>query len=337
MPDINIRIQGRAGRITLARPKALNALNLEMVQAIRAALQDWADDPAVSLVILDGAGDRALCAGGDIRVMAEAARRGETAPIATFFTAEYAMNLQIARFPKPYVALMDRVVMGGGVGVAAHGSVRVVTERSVLAMPETAIGFFPDVGATWLLSRKLPMGLHLGLTGTRIGAGDAILAGLADFYVPSDRLAGLAETLCTCASAAEVTTCLEAQAEAPPPAEICADRAWMDECYRHPTMELIEAALRAHEHPSAQGAATDIATKSPSSLKVTLRALREAEAMDSLDQALAQELRLALSTTAQHDFTEGVRAVLVDKDRNAAWRPASLAEVTPEMVDGYFA
>ena len=197
MPNINIRIEGRAGRITLDRPKALNALDLEMVQAIRTALQDWASDPAVSLVILDGAGDRALCAGGDIRVMYEAARRGETAPIATFFTAEYAMNLQISRFPKPYVALMDRVVMGGGVGVAAHGSVRVVTERTVLAMPETAIGFFPDVGATWLLSRKLPVGLHLGLSGTRIGAGDAILVGLADYYVPSDRVAALVAALCT--------------------------------------------------------------------------------------------------------------------------------------------
>ncbi len=336
MPDISTRIEGRAGRITLDRPKALNALDLPMVQAISAALDAWASDPAVQLVILDGAGDRAMCAGGDIRMIAEASRRGDSATIRAFFAAEYAMNLQIARFPKPYVALMDRVVMGGGVGVAAHGSVRIVTERLVLAMPETAIGFVPDVGATWLLSRKLPVGLHLGLTGARIGAGDAILAGLADYYVPSERLTGLVASLCACASAAEVASCVEALAEPPPPAETCADRAWMDECYRHPTMELIDAALHAHDHPAAKAAAAEIASRSPTALKVTLRALREAEAMDSLEQALAQELTLAMTTTREHDFREGVRAVLVDKDRNAAWRPASLAEVTPEMVDGYF-
>ncbi len=336
MADVETRIEGHAGRITLNRPQALNALTQEMCEAIDATLIGWAGDPAVSLVIVDGAGGRALCAGGDIRLLYEAARAGDTAVPAAFFGAEYRMNARIAAFPKPYVAFMDGVVMGGGVGVSAHGSYRVVTERTMLAMPETGIGLFPDVGATWLLSRKLPLGLHLALTGARVGAADAILAGLADYFVSSAALPALAASLCACEAKAAVAACLDEAAEPPPPAAVGADRAWMDDCYRHSTIELILDALHASEHPAAQAAAREIAGKSPSSLKVTLRALREAEAMSDLDQALAQELLLAVSCMRSHDFVEGVRAAVIDKDRAPRWDPASLGDVSEALVNSYF-
>ena len=336
MADIALRIEGHAGRITLNRPQALNALTQAMCEAIDAALVRWAGDPAVSLVIVDGAGGRALCAGGDIRLLYEAARAGDTAVPAAFFAAEYRMNARIAAFSKPYVAFMDGVVMGGGVGVSAHGSHRVVTEATLLAMPETGIGLFPDVGATWLLSRKLPLGLHLALTGARVGAADAILAGLADYYIASAALPALAERLTACATKAAVTACLEDAAEPPPQAAMGVDRAWMDACYRHSTVELICAALHASDHPGAHAAVKEIASKSPSSLKVTLRALVEAEAMDDLDQALAQELVLAVACMRSHDFVEGVRAAVIDKDRAPRWNPATLEDVSDALVESYF-
>ncbi len=336
MADVETRVEGHAGRITLNRPQALNALTQPMCEAIDAALVSWAEDPAVALVIIDGAGGRALCAGGDIRLLYEAARTGDLAVPAAFFGAEYRMNARIAAFPKPYVAFMDGVVMGGGVGVSAHGNYRVVTERTLLAMPETGIGLFPDVGATWLLSRKLPFGLHLALTGARIGAADAILAGLADYYVSSAALPGLTARLGACETKAAVVACLDEAAEPPPPAAVGTDRAWMDDCYRHSTVELILAAMHASEHPSARQAAAEIAGKSPSSLKVTLRALREAEGMTDLDQALAQELVLAVSCMRSHDFVEGVRAAVIDKDRAPRWDPPTLEGVSEALVDSYF-
>ncbi len=337
MEEVETRIEGHAGRITLNRPQALNALTQKMCEAIDAALAGWADDPAVVLVIVDGAGGRALCAGGDIRVLYNAARAGDLRVPAAFFAAEYRMNARIAAFPKPYVAFMDGVVMGGGVGVSAHGSHRLVTERTMLAMPETGIGLFPDVGATWLLSRKLPLGLHLALTGARIGAADAILAGLADYYVSSAALPDLITRLCACETKAAAAACLDAAAEPPPPAALGADRAWMDDCYRHSTLELIRDALHASGHPAALAAAAEISARSPSSLKVTLRALREAEAMRDLDQALAQELVLAVSCMRSHDFVEGVRAAVIDKDRAPRWKPDTLECVSEEIVASYFA
>ena len=331
MSDVDARVEYRVGRITLNRPQALNALTLPMVLAVDGALASWADDPTVSLVLLNGAGDRALCAGGDIRMLYEAARTGDVAAATTFFAAEYAMNARIARFPKPYVAIMDGMVMGGGVGISAHGSVRVVTERTVLAMPETGIGLFPDVGATWLLGRAGALGMHLALTGARIGAGDAILAGLADLFVASDKLPALVEAL-ACGDPA-VT---QEFAETPPPGLLADGRDWMEECYRHDNLEAIVAALGSHICEAAGLAARDIETKSPSSLKVTLRALRQAARMPNLEQALAQELVLAINCMRSHDFVEGVRAAVIDKDRNPRWSPARLEDVTQAVVESYF-
>ena len=331
MSDVEIRLGGRAGRITLNRPQALNALTLPMVRAVDAALIAWADDPSVSLVVVDGAGERAFCAGGDIRALYEAARAGDIAAARAFFAAEYAMNAHIARFPKPYVALMDGVVMGGGVGLSAHGSVRVVTERTLLAMPETGIGLFPDVGATWLLSRAGALGRHLALTGTRIGAGDAILAGLADVFVPSARLPALIEAL-----AEGDAGVVQEFAEPRPDPSLAHHTGWMTACYGHDSVEPILAALAANPATAAREAGREIAAKSPSSLKVTLRALREAAALPDLEHALAQELVLATGCMRSHDFVEGVRAAVIDRDRQPRWQPARLQDVTPAMVDRYF-
>ena len=331
MSDVLVRLEGRAGRITLNRPNALNALTLSMVHAIDLALAGWADDPDVSLVIVDGAGDRAFCAGGDIRMLYDAARAGDLASGHAFFSAEYALNARIARFAKPYVAIMDGVVMGGGVGLSAHGSVRIVTERTMLAMPETGIGLFPDVGATWLLSRVPARGMHLALTGARIAAADALLAGLADFLVETASLPSLVSALCN-----GDATIVRDVARAPSRADLFADAAWMDTCYAPDSMEGIAAALAAHPGEAAQTAGRAIAAKSPSSLKVTFRALREAAGMN-LEQALAQELVLAVGCLRSHDFVEGVRAAVIDKDRSPQWIPARLEEVTPAMVEDYFA
>ncbi len=334
--DVLVRVEGHAGRIMLNRPRALNALTLDMVRAIDATLLAWADDPAVALVVVDGAGGRAFCAGGDIRAMYEAARSGDVAAGAAFFGAEYAMNARVARFAKPYVAIMDGIVMGGGVGIAAHGSVRVVSESTMLAMPETGIGLFTDVGATWLLGRRGALGMHLALTGSRIGGADAILAGLADHFVRAASLPHLVQALCACADQDAVSACVRHFSQQPPQAPLAAALPWIEACYGGASVEAILAALQAHPAPAAAAAAAEIGGKSPSSLKVTLRALREAAMMTDLEQALAQELTLAVACLRSHDFVEGVRAVLVDKDRMPRWSPATLDAVTPALVDWYF-
>ena len=332
MSDVLARIEGMAGRITLNRPNALNALTLPMVREIDAVLSNWADDPHVSLVIVDGAGERAFCAGGDIRMLYDAARAGDLAAGHAFFAAEYALNARIARFAKPYIAIMDGVVMGGGVGLSAHGSVRIVTERTTLAMPETGIGLFPDVGATWLLSRLPGRGMHLALTGARIGAADALLAGLADWVVPSADLPALVQELCK-----GDPTVVQAFSTPSGDAAMAIDAAWIDACYAPDSVEEIAAALATYPNDAARIALREITGKSPSSLKVTHRALREAARMDNLEQALAQELVIAVGCLRSHDFVEGVRAAIVDKDRRPRWDPARLEDVTPELVQRYFA
>jgi enoyl-CoA hydratase len=337
--DTLIRTEGHAGRITLNRPRALNALTHEMVRAVDAALAVWAEDDGVALVLVDGAGERGLCAGGDIRALYDAVGTGAvgagTMDVARdFFRDEYRMNAHIAAFGKPYVAFMDGIVMGGGVGVSAHGSVRVVTERTRLAMPETGIGFLPDVGGTWLLGRAGNAGLHAAMTSDQLGAADAMACGMADVFVTSDRLGALAEGLVACTTREAVSACVDSFASAPPAGKL-PDAAWLA-CYGQETIEAIAACLAARPEAAAQAAAAELARKSPTSLKVTLRALREAPALGSLDAALEREFRLVLHALALPDFREGVRAAVVDKDRNPSWSPARLDQVTEEMVDAFF-
>jgi enoyl-CoA hydratase len=336
--DVVARIEGTLGHLTLNRPRALNALTRDMVRSLAATLDSWSTDPAVKLVLIDGAGDRGLCAGGDIRSLYDAALANDLAAPKAFFREEYRLNAQIAAYPKPYVAFMDGIVMGGGIGVSAHGSLRIVTERSRLAMPETGIGFVVDVGGTWLLARAPDQfGTHAALTSAQLGAADALLCGLADHHVLSTSLPALAAALTSCATESELRATIAAHASVPAPGTLALARPWISTCYAHDSVEQILAALAAHPDPAAQKAAQDIATKSPTSLKVTLRALRTAPALGSLQAALAQEYRLVLHSVQTPDFREGVRAAVVDKDRSPKWSPPSLAEVPESAIEAFFA
>jgi enoyl-CoA hydratase len=324
---------GRAARITLNRPRALNALTHAMVRRIDEALTAWERDPAVETVVITGAGGRGLCAGGDIRAIHDDARDGDGSASRAFWRDEYRLNARIARYPKPYLAVMDGIVMGGGVGVSAHGGVRVVTERSQVAMPETGIGFVPDVGGTHLLCRAPgELGTHLALTGARIGAADALLCGLADHYVPSDDLPRLLGSL----AELPVGEALAGVVRTPPQGVLGDRRGWIDTCYAADTVEEIVRRLLAHGDPAAKEAAETLLAKSPTALKVTLASLRRARALGTLEEVLNQEYRVSCAALGIPDLVEGIRAQVVDKDRRPRWSPASLTEVTDTDVQRFF-
>ena len=335
--DVVARREGALGHLTLNRPAAYNALTLGMVQAISAVLDAWEMDPQVALVLLDGAGDRAFCAGGDIRALYDAARAGHYATLSDFFRAEYRLNARLARYPKPVIAVMDGMTMGGGIGLGAHASHRVVTERSALAMPEVRIGFVPDVGGTYLLGRAPgELGLHMALTGGRLGGADALLCGLADVHVPVGQLHELRIALAHCRDGEDVWARLDGLATAPEPGRFAAARPWIDRCYAADTVEAILGELAAAPEPDARAAADEIAANAPVSLKVTLRALRDARHFD-LETCLEREFQLAQSITRRLDFVEGVRAAVVDKDRKPAWNPPRLDMVSRSDVLEHFA
>ncbi len=332
-PEVLISEQGSLARITLNRPKALNSLTLGMVRSITAALTDWREAEHITTVLIDGAGEKGLCAGGDIRAIHDAAKTGDNATVEAFWSEEYRLNATLPRYPKPIVAFMDGITMGGGVGISAHVSHRVVTERTKIGMPEVGIGFLPDVGGTYLLSHTAgKVGTHLALTGTPVGAGDALYAGLADHYMPSEKLPELVAAL----SAGPVDDVLAKLAEPGPDAPLAGHRGWIDDAYSADTAEGLVQRLDQTPYDEAVAAADTIRTKSPTSLKVTLRALREARAF-TLEEALNQEYRLALRCAWIGDLVEGVRATLVDKDRNPQWSPGSLEEVDAARVDAFFA
>lgn len=323
-----VRRDGRVGRLTLNRPRALNALTHAMVLRVHAALDAWEPDPDVRAVVLDGAGGRGLCAGGDIRAIHEDARTGGSASPA-FWRDEYRLNARIARCPMPYVAFMDGIVMGGGVGVSAHGDVRIVTERSRVAMPETGIGLVPDVGGTYLLSRAPgELGTHLALTGVAVGAADAILCGLADHYVPAEQLPALARQL----AGTDVPVAVGRYASAPPEGELAADREWIDACYSAGSVEEIVERLFASGHQGAKQTAETILTKSPTALKATLAAVRRARSAKTLEEVLDTEYRASCAALRTPDLVEGIRAQVIDKDRTPTWTPGELGAVTPRDV-----
>jgi enoyl-CoA hydratase len=323
---------GPVGRIVLNRPRALNALTHGMVRRIAAALDDWERDASVQLVEVSGAGERGLCAGGDIRAIREDAMAGGDAARA-FWRDEYRLNARIAAYSKPYVALMDGIVMGGGVGVSAHGSVRVVTERSAVAMPETGIGFVPDVGGTYLLSRAPgELGTHLALTASPVGAADALLCGLADVFVP----VGLLHPALGQGRAERREQAVERHAQSAPPGELAGQREWIDACYGAETVEEIVERLLDSGERAAKEAAEQILAKSPTALKVTLRSLRLARGLGSLERVLEQEYRVSCAALSWPDLVEGVRAQVVDKDRSPRWSPATLRGVTGDAVEGCF-
>ncbi|MFH9568284.1 enoyl-CoA hydratase/isomerase family protein [Streptomyces globisporus] len=333
-----LETRGTCMHLTLNRPRALNALSHTMVRLLDEALARAEQDEAIHSVLLSGAGDRGLCAGGDIRALHDDARVSGRASL-EFWRDEYRLNARIARFPKPYVALMDGIVMGGGVGVSAHAGIRVVTERTRVAMPETAIGFVPDVGGTRLLAAAPgELGTHLALTGRSVGAADAILCGLADHHVPAHLLPALTEALSEPAgpgvSAADL---VQRFATRPPVGELAAQRDWIDACYAADTVEDIVRRLRESGVHEARTAADELLTKSPLALKVTLAAVRRAARLDSLEAVLDQEYRVSSRAFEHPDFVEGVRARIIDKDNAPQWKPGSLAEVDDQEVARFFA
>ncbi|MFE2302868.1 enoyl-CoA hydratase/isomerase family protein [Streptomyces sp. NPDC059445] len=331
--SVLLRTEGRVGHITLNRPRALNALNHAMVRRIDRALTAWEHDPAVETVVITGAGERGLCAGGDIRVVHDDARDGDGTASAAFWRDEYHLNARIARYPKPYVAVMDGIVMGGGVGISAHGGVRIVTERSRVAMPETGIGFVPDVGGTRLLALAPgELGTHLALTGASIGAGDALLCGLADHFLPSSSLQGFVSDLAD----RPVAEAVAAHARPAPPAELAERRGWIDACYDAGSVEEIVRRLLATDDPAAKETAEILLGNSPTALKVTLASLRRARRLGSLERVLDQEYRVSCAALSAPDLVEGVRAQIIDKDRRPRWFPATLAEVTDADVERFF-
>jgi len=334
--DVLVRRHGALRRITLNRPTALNAITLEMAEAMTSMLRDWASDPAVGMVLLDGAGERGFCAGGDIRALYDAAKAGDSLP-ARFWATEYKLNVLIARYPKPVVVVMDGLVMGGGVGLSAHAGFRVVTDRSAIAMPEVQIGFFPDVGACYLLSRAPGYaGTHLALTGHRIGAADAIYCNLADTHIVADRVSALPLALAGCRGSHDVRARLGELASTAAPARLPGERQWIDGCYGAAEVEEIVKRLGASGNETARAALEAMRKASPTSLKVTLRNLRSAATFNRVEESFAQDYRIALACVAGHDFIEGIRAAIVDKDRNPRWRPDEIEAVTPELVDRHF-
>lgn len=304
--------------IELARPAALNALDLAMVRLMTGALTAWRDDPAVRSVVVRSASPKAFCSGGDIVAMRAAGLAGDGTAVRTYFAAEYALNALIARYPKPYTALIDGYAMGGGLGISVHGSARVVTERACLAMPETAIGFFPDIGASYFLPR-LPgaFGWYLGLTGARVSGPAAVACGLATHYVPAADLPALEDALAAAEDGPGAV--LDRFAAAPPPPPGYADAA--GRCFSAPDLARLRARLAAEtrERDWADDALALLDAASPASLAITFDLLR-AGAGSTLEECLGRELDLACRTARAADFHEGVRAALVDKDRKPVWR-----------------
>lgn len=324
--------RGRLGHIILNQPQAMNALTRGMVNTIAETLDRWESDDGVATVLMSGAGDRGLCAGGDIVGMYRDALAGggETAH---FWSDEYTLNARIARYRKPYVAFMDGVVLGGGIGVSAHGAFRVVTERTRFGMPEVGIGFVPDVGGSYLLSRAPgELGTHLAMTGGMGTGADAIALGFADYFVPSDRLAQLAASL----ESVSVEEAIAGFATEAPPSALLVQRPWIDEYYSGNSAQEIVSRLQASGVGDGEVAASVILTKSPTSVSVALESLRRARALGSLEEVLDQEYRVSLRFIEGTEIIEGIRAQVIDKDRKPRWSPATLAEVTLTDIDRYF-
>lgn len=337
--EVIIERRGSAGIIRLNRPKALNSLTLPMVRTITSALEEFAIDHAIAAVIVKGEGERGFCAGGDIRLLHQSGKEGSDGA-ETFWREEFRLNHAISRYPKPYVVLMDGITMGGGVGLSAHGSHRIVTERTRLAMPETGIGYFPDVGATWLLPRAPgEAGTWLGLTGLPVDAADALHAGFADHCVASSALPVLIDAIAALpasASAADVHALIKTMATDAGESRLAANRDVIDRAFAGDTVEEILQVLAKELGEFAAESAGVIAGRSPTSLKLTLRLLRAGRTSGDLAECLNRELGACLGILYNHDFYEGVRAAVIDKDRNPKWSPASLAEVRSSDIDRFF-
>jgi enoyl-CoA hydratase/carnithine racemase len=331
--EIRFERVGKAGVVTLTRPKALNALTHSMVRALASALDAWESDPAVAIVVVKGEG-RAFCAGGDILAVYEAGRAGKASP--DFFADEYRLNARIRRFAKPYVSLIDGIVMGGGVGISCHGSQRVMTENALFAMPEVGIGFFPDVGGSYVLPRlKGSFGMYLALTGNRIRYGDALASGLATHAVPSEALGELLDELCETgeADAALRKRCVTPDRET--------DEATLHAIQRHFSHADLQAVVTSLDkaRPGNAFATATLETmlkRSPTSLNVAFLQITAGGMLD-MDECMRMEFRILNRMLSGHDFYEGIRAAIIDKGATPQWKPATLGEVDRAAIDAYFA
>ena len=331
LPEVIVERQGAIGRLRLNRPRALNSLNRTMIRAIAAALTEFERDPEIAAVLVTGEGERGLCAGGDIRMIYESGReRPEEG--AQFWREEFVVNSRISAYSKPYIAIMDGIVMGGGVGVSSHGSHRIVTERTRFAMPETGIGYFTDVGATWLLPRAPgEFGTYLGLTGRDVGAAAVIHARLADSFVPSERIGELTASLSASATADDVSAAIRAVSSEPPASALLDHLSVIDRCFAFDAVEEILAALEKDGSDFAGETLELLKTRSAISLKLTLSLLRAGRSSATLNECLEREYAATLAMLSNPDFYEGVRAAVIDKDRNPKWS-VGLSEATPEML-----
>lgn len=332
-PTVLVRTQGSLGRLTLNRPKAINALDIDMIRQLVAALDAWRGDSDVDIVLIDGEGERGLCAGGDVRALYDQVAGGHPDRAAEFFRAEYTLNLMIAEYPKPVVAVADGITMGGGIGLAGHAAIRIVTERSRLAMPETRIGLTPDVGGTHLLGRAPGrLGEYLGLTGGTMSAADALYTGFADHYVPSQHLDELREALGKRADPTSPSELVLLFDETPEPSALAQERAWIDEVFSAGSVPEIAQRLSARTEVSASATAAALAELSPTALAVTLDAVREARQGDLRDALIGEYRRVMWFATHHPDLVEGIRAQLVDKDRDPKWQPATIAELKADAA-----
>jgi enoyl-CoA hydratase len=338
----DILIEQRAGVVivTLNRPRALNALSLDMCRILHEGLARWQADPGVHAVLIKGAGERAFCAGGDIRWLYDVLTAKGVEPALAFYALEYAMNARLHHFAKPYIALLDGITMGGGVGVSVHGSHRVVTERTVFAMPETGIGFFPDVGATYMLPRlRGALGTYLGLTGARLSAADCVWATIGSCHVPSRRLDALEDAVVHAdltSDAHETIDRVLARFHADPgpaPLAECIDR--IDACYGRKHLGAVLKGLGDEETGWGEAQLEELSDKSPTSLVVTFRQLQEGAGL-GFDDAMRLEYRLVPRFLAGHDFREGIRALIIDKDGRPQWRPRRLEDVAAAEIEAYF-
>ena len=342
---VHINVCQQTGYITLDRPKALNSLSLDMVRALAQALRTWHDDAAIAAVVIRSSSAKAFCAGGDIRFfydVGSGSPQGGSALLEDFFTEEYALNHLIHHYPKPYIALMDGVVMGGGMGVSQSGPqsrVRIVTERTRMAMPEVNIGLFPDVGGSYFLARAPgQLGYYLGLTGLTIGAADALYAGLADHYVPGEQMEALRDMMEATPGAQLAAAIADFSApfnDGAGASELQAQQGLIDRHFDAGSVPAIMQSLATDDSPFAQQALKAMATRSPLMMCVSHELIARGAALELAD-CLRMERTMVRHNFEHGEVLEGVRALVIDKDNAPQWRPAALADVTPEMVARFF-
>lgn len=326
MADIHIRKEGRIGRITLDRPEALNALSYDMVREIERALDLWRNDASISMLVLDGKGERAFCAGGDIQEMYDTARAGDYDYGRQFWRDEYRMNAKLFEFPKPVASFLQGFTMGGGVGVGCHGSHRVVCESSQIAMPECGIGLIPDVGGSLILARAPGrLGEYLGVTATRMGPADAMYAGFADYYVPEAHWPALITNLAETGDWERI----DAAAETPPEGKLNDMQAEIDSHFGGERLGDILRSLHAEDTDFTTATLKAMSRNSPLSMAATVEVIHRVRGTDSIRAALGQEYRFTHRSAEHGDFIEGIRAAIIDKDRNPRWKHENAAVVNP--------